>query len=56
MQQTTLNRGHLAFIADQVHAAEEAFKTNELDDCATILKSVQMYIDRFLIEAEKPRQ
>ena len=56
MEQTTLNRGHLAFIADQLHAAELAFIAGELGDIPNILKSVQQYIDRFLVEAERPRQ
>ena len=56
MEQSTLNRGHLAFLSDQMRAAEQAFIAGELQDIPTILKSVQAYIDRFLVEAERPRQ
>jgi hypothetical protein len=56
MEQTTQNRGHLAFIEDQVHAAVEAFKVAELKDCEELLKSVRTFIDWFLIEAQRKVQ
>ena len=56
MDQTTINRGHLAFIEDQSHAAVDAFKAGELQDVSPILRSVQSYIDTFLAEAEGVRQ
>jgi hypothetical protein len=56
MQQTTENRGHLAFIQDQIEGAVDAFKAGDLEDCKNIVASVRAYIDRFLIECEKRRQ
>ena len=56
MIQSTNNRGHLAFLADQIRAAEQAFIAGEFGDVEAILKSVQQYIDRFLTEAETSRQ
>lgn len=56
MLQTTTNRGHLAFIEDQAHAAVEAFKSGELADVVTILQSIGPYIESFLAEAEGRRQ
>ncbi len=53
MQQTTLNRGHLAFLSDQLRAAEMAFIAGELADVEAILKSLPAYIDRFLTEANQ---
>jgi len=56
MEQTTVNRGHLAFLSDQMRAAEQAFIAGELADVPPILKSIVQYIDRFLVEAEDRRQ
>ena len=56
MEQTTMNRGHLAFLEDQLHAAVEAFKAGELADVPTILQSVAQYIDRILGDEKRPRQ
>lgn len=52
MDQTTLNRGHLAFVEDQVHAAADAFRAGELVDCAAILESVAGYIQKWLAETK----
>ena len=56
MDQTTLNRGHLAFIQDQVEAACEAFRAGELKDVDTILESVAGYIDNLLGAGKGRRQ
>lgn len=44
MEQTTLNRGHIAFIEDQTHAAADAFRAGELVEAEAILESVASYI------------
>ena len=54
MEQTTLNRGHLAFVADQVRSAEQAFIAGELDDVVTILTAIGPYIEQWLAATKKP--
>jgi hypothetical protein len=53
MQQTHHNRGGLAFIADQVRAAEQAFIAGEMKDCEEILRSLPPFIAQFLNDASK---
>ena len=49
MEQTTMNRGHIAFVEDQVHAAADAFRAGELVDAEAILESVAQYITAQLL-------
>ncbi len=56
MDQTTMNRGHLAFIEDQVEAACQAFRAGELTEVPVILESVAAYIQNFLAGANTKRQ
>jgi hypothetical protein len=56
MEQTTLNRGHIAFIEDQTHAAAEAFRAGELADAETILESVASYITAQLLAWRSRKQ
>jgi hypothetical protein len=56
VEQTTLNRGHLAFLEDQVHAAVDAFCAGQLADVTPILESVSGYIAKFLLEANQRKQ
>ena len=52
MEQSTLNRGHLAFIEDQIRGAAEAFRAGATADVVEILKSVSRYIDQWLEATE----
>jgi len=52
MEQSTLNRGHLAFLEDMTHSAAEAFRANEMKDVRAILVSIQNYINQFLAAAD----
>jgi len=56
MIQSYDTRGRLAFIADQVEAAIELFKTNEIDDCEKVLRSVAVFIDELLGGKKATRQ
>lgn len=53
MEQTNHNRGCLAFMADQVRAAEQAFIAGDMRDVEAILRSIGPYIDSFLRDASK---
>ncbi len=56
MEQTTLNRGHIAFVQDQTEAAAAAFRAGELVDAETILESVAQYITAQLLAWRSRKQ
>ena len=56
MEQNYDTRGKLAFIADQVRAAELAFQVGEFDQVTEILTSLPPFIIEFLREANQRRQ
>jgi hypothetical protein len=51
--QTNHNRGALAFIADQVRAAEQAFIAGAMNDVEEILRSLPPFIAQFLSDTSK---